>query len=266
MLDPQLFRTDPDAVAVALAARGYVFDVDAFRRLENERKAIQVRTQELQSRRNTASKQIGMAKSRGEDTTAMMVDVSSAGDELKACESQLDIVQQQLREMMLEMPNLGHPSVPVGRAESDNVEVRRWGTSRTFDFTPKDHADLGEALGMIDFATLSFTKTRARTNDPATSHAAAKHAATGRAAYSRSVIVAILRSMGPLTARELALHACIEYHTIQRRISECAGIERTGEVRDGCAVWRAVDKPTGEFHFLDEADKHRLQLERKSVK
>ena len=153
MLDPQLFRTDPDAVAVALAARGYVFDVDAFRRLENERKAIQVRTQELQSRRNTASKQIGMAKSRGEDTTAMMTDVGAAGDELKACESQLEIIQQRLREIMLEMPNLGHPSVPVGRAESDNVEVRRWGTPRTFDFTPKDHADLGEALGMIDFAT-----------------------------------------------------------------------------------------------------------------
>ena len=153
MLDPQLFRTDPDAVAVALAARGYVFDVDAFRRLENERKAIQVRTQELQSRRNTASKQIGMAKSRGDDTTAMMAEVSTAGDELKACEAQLDTIQQRLREMMLEMPNLGHSSVPVGRAESDNVEVRRWGTPRMFDFTPKDHADLGEALGMIDFAT-----------------------------------------------------------------------------------------------------------------
>ena len=138
MLDPQLFRTDPDAVATALATRGYVFDVDAFRRIENERKAIQVRTQELQSRRNSASKQIGMAKSRGEDTTAMMAEVSAAGDELKACETQLEVIQQQLREIMLEMPNLGHSSVPVGRSESDNVEVRRWGTPRTFDFTPKD--------------------------------------------------------------------------------------------------------------------------------
>ena len=118
----------------------------------------------------------------------------------------------------------------------------------------------------IDFATLSFTKTRARTNDPATSHAAAKHAATGRAAQHRMNIVWLIKEYGPRTAKELATISNIGYYTIQRRISECAGIERTGEVRDGCAVWRAVDKPTGEFHFLDEADKHRLQLERKSVK
>ena len=152
MLDPLLFRADPDAVAAALAGRGYAFDVAAYRQLENERKAIQVRTQELQARRNAASKQIGIAKSRGEDATATMAEVGAAGDELKACETQLEIIQQRIRETMLEMPNLPHPGVPAGRSEADNVEMRRWGTPRAFDFTPKDHADLGEALGQIDFA------------------------------------------------------------------------------------------------------------------
>ena len=93
---------------------------------------------------------------------------------------------------------------------------------------------------MIDFANLSFTKTRARTNDPATSHAAATHAATGRAAELRRRIVYELRACGPMTARGIAFNTNYEYHAVQRRISECAGIERTGEVRDGCAVWRAV--------------------------
>ena len=152
MLDLQLFRADPDAVAAALAGRGYAFDVGAYRQLENERKAIQVRTQELQARRNAASKQIGIAKSRGEDATATMAEVGAAGDELKACETQLEIIQKRIRDMMLEMPNLAHPDVPAGRSEADNVEMRRWGTPRAFDFTPKDHADLGEALGQIDFA------------------------------------------------------------------------------------------------------------------
>ena len=152
MLDPQLFRNDPDAVAAALAMRGYTLDVDAFRRLEGERKAIQVRTQELQSRRNSASKEIGIRKSKGEDVSAVMADVASIGDELKACERELDAVQLRMREQMLEMPNLAHSSVPIGKSETDNVEVRRWGTPRSFDFTPRDHADLGEGLKMLDFA------------------------------------------------------------------------------------------------------------------
>ena len=152
MLDPQLFRTDLNAVAAALATRGYTLDIESFQRLENERKALQVRTQELQARRNTASKQIGVAKGRGEDTTALLADVAGAADELKACAAQLEIVQQQVRELMLEMPNLPHPSVPLGRSEADNLEVRRWGTPRIFDFAPKDHTDLGENLGLLDFA------------------------------------------------------------------------------------------------------------------
>jgi seryl-tRNA synthetase len=153
MLDPQLFRNDLPRVAEALAARGYTLDVGAIQRLEDERKAVQTRTQELQARRNAASKQIGIAKSKGEDTTALMADVASIADELKACERELEAVQLGLRERMLDMPNLAHPSVPVGNSEAENAEVRRWGTPRTFDFAPKDHADLGEALGLIDFAT-----------------------------------------------------------------------------------------------------------------
>jgi seryl-tRNA synthetase len=152
MLDPQLFRTDLDAVAAALAKRGYTLDVEAFARLENERKALQVRTQELQARRNTASKQIGIAKAKGEDASAQLAEVAGAGEELKACEGQLEVVQAQLRELMLGMPNLPHASVPAGRSEVNNVEVRRWGTPRAFDFTPRDHADLGENLGLLDFA------------------------------------------------------------------------------------------------------------------
>ena len=151
MLDPQLFRTDLNGVAAALAARGFALDVEAFARLENERKAIQVRTQELQARRNAASKLIGIAKGKGEDATALLAEVAGAGEEQKACETQLEVVQGQLRDLMLGMPNLAHASVPVGRSEADNVEVRRWGTPRTFDFAPKDHTDLGEGLGLLDF-------------------------------------------------------------------------------------------------------------------
>jgi len=153
MLDPQLFRTDLTGVAEALARRGYQLDVDGFRQLENERKAIQVRTQELQARRNAASKQIGIAKSRGEDASALLAEVAGAGDEQVACEARLDAIQLRLRELMLEMPNLAHADVPPGTSDKDNVEVRRWGTPRTFAFTPKDHTDLGEALGLLDFAT-----------------------------------------------------------------------------------------------------------------
>ncbi len=152
MLDPQLFRTDLNAVAAALAKRGYTLDVDAFHRLENERKALQVRTQELQARRNIASRQIGIAKAKGEDASALLAEVAGAGEELKACEAQLEVVQVGLRELMLGMPNLPHASVPLGRSEVDNVEVRRWGAPRAFAFTPKDHTDLGENLGLIDFA------------------------------------------------------------------------------------------------------------------
>src|SRR5438477_6016384 len=125
MLDPQLFRTDLEAVAQGLAARGYTLDIDGFQRLENERKALQIRTQELQARRNSASKQIGIAKGKGEDATAQMAEVAKTAGELKACENELEAVQLRLREVMLDMPNLAHASVPVGKSEADNVELRK---------------------------------------------------------------------------------------------------------------------------------------------
>ena len=153
MLDPQLFRIDINTVATVLATRGYALDIAAFEGLEAQRKSLQVRTQELQARRNAASKQIGIAKAKGEDTAAALAEVAGAGEELKACEGQLDATQEKLRILMLEMPNLAHSTVPIGRSEADNVEIRRWGTPRQFDFTPKDHADLGENLGLVDFAT-----------------------------------------------------------------------------------------------------------------
>src|SRR5258706_9562718 len=112
MLDPQLFRTDLEGVQAALAARGYKLDIEAFRRLEEERKAVQVRTQELQAKRNSTSKQIGIAKSKGEDASALMAEVAGAADELKACEAQLEALQTQLRDLMLDIPNLPHASVP----------------------------------------------------------------------------------------------------------------------------------------------------------
>ena len=152
MLDIQLLRKDPDGVAKRLVARGYQLDVAAFSALEAERRAIQTRTEELQARRNSLSKQIGAMKGRGEDTTALMAEVSGIGDEMKASAAQLDDVQARLSAMQLEMPNLPHESVPAGEDEKDNVEVRRWGTPRQFDFEVKDHVDVGTPLG-LDFET-----------------------------------------------------------------------------------------------------------------
>ncbi len=152
MLDIQLLRKDLEGVAKRLAARGYTLDVAAFSALEAERRAIQTRTEELQARRNSLSKQIGAMKGRGEDTSAVMAEVSGIGDEMKASAVQLDDVQARVSKLMLEMPNLPHESVPVGDDETGNVEVRRWGTPRQFDFEVKDHVDVGTPLG-LDFET-----------------------------------------------------------------------------------------------------------------
>ncbi len=152
MLDIQLLRKDLEGVAKRLAARGYTLDVAAFSALEAERRAIQTRTEELQARRNSLSKQIGAMKGRGEDTSALMAEVSGIGDEMKASAAQLDDVQARISKLMLEMPNLPHESVPAGDDETANVEVRRWGTPRQFDFEVKDHVDVGTPLG-LDFET-----------------------------------------------------------------------------------------------------------------
>ena len=153
MIDIQLLRNDLDGIAARLKTHGYTLDTAAFERLEAERKDIQTRTQELQAKRNTASKQIGAAKAKGEDTAALMAAVATLGDGLAALEQRLAAVQGQVRDQLLAMPNLPDASVPVGRSEADNVEVRRWGTPRSFDFPVRDHVDVGAAVGGLDFET-----------------------------------------------------------------------------------------------------------------
>jgi seryl-tRNA synthetase len=152
MLDIQLLRSQPAEVAARLATRGAGFDVAAFQALEDERKGLQVRTQELQAKRNALSKQIGQLKARGEDTAAVMQEVAGLGDELKANEEALADLLNRINAFVSVIPNLPHESVPVGKSEADNVEVKRWGTPRDFGFVVKDHVDLGEALGGLDFA------------------------------------------------------------------------------------------------------------------
>lgn len=150
MLDIQLLRKDLDGVAARLKARGYTLDVAAFAALEAERKQIQTQTEELQARRNALSKQVGMKKGKGEDASAEIAEVGGIADKLKASSERLEEIQARLSELLLGVPNLPHESVPVGSDESQNVEVRRWGTPRQFDFTTRDHVDLGAALG-LDF-------------------------------------------------------------------------------------------------------------------
>jgi seryl-tRNA synthetase len=152
MLDIQLLRKDAALVAERLAARGFAFDAARFDALEAERKTIQTRTQDAQNRRNTLSKQIGTLKGKGEDTTAVMAEVAGLGDELKQMETRLAALQSEINDFLMEVPNLPHESVAHGLDETANVEVSRWGTPKTFDFTVRDHVDLGEGLGQLDFA------------------------------------------------------------------------------------------------------------------
>ena len=152
MIDIQLLRKDIDSVAARLASRKFQLDVETFNTLEAERKQIQSRTEELQGKRNTLSKQIGMLKGKGEDASAVMAEVGGIGDELKASEVRLSEVQQSMTAFLQAIPNLPHESVVVGKDESANVEVRKVGTPRTFDFEVKDHVDIGAALG-LDFDT-----------------------------------------------------------------------------------------------------------------
>jgi seryl-tRNA synthetase len=151
MLDVHLLRTDIEAVAARLHSRAYQLDVAQFQLLESERKTIQTRTQELQAKRNSASKLIGQAKAKGEDVTPIMNEVAGLGDELKQAEAQLEAVQQKLNAMLMTVPNTPHESVPIGKDETQNKEVSRWGTPRTFGFAPKDHVEIGEKLGLLDF-------------------------------------------------------------------------------------------------------------------
>ena len=161
MLDIQLLRKDAALVAERLAARGFAFDAARFDALEAERKTIQTRTQEAQSRRNTLSKQIGMMKGKGEDTTAVMAEVAGLGDELKQMETRLAVLQTEINDFLMGVPNLPHESVAHGLDETANVEVSRWGTPKPFDFPVRDHVDIGEGLGQLDFsAAVKITGSR----------------------------------------------------------------------------------------------------------
>jgi seryl-tRNA synthetase len=153
MLDIQALRNDLAGVAARLATRNYQLDTAKFEQLEAERKTIQTRTQELQAKRNAASKQIGAAKAKGEDVSAIMAEVGALGDELKKLESEaLPRVLAEMDAFLATIPNLPHASVPVGKSEADNVEVRKVGTPPKFDFEVKDHVDVGAPLG-LDFDT-----------------------------------------------------------------------------------------------------------------
>ena len=153
MLDIQLLRSNIQVVVDALASRGMRFDPAPFQTLEAKRKDLQTRTQDLQARRNALSRQVGQLKSRGEDASAVLAEVGGIGDELKANEQSLAALLEELNALLAGLPNLPHETVPVGRDESGNVEVLRWGTPRSFDFEVRDHVDLGAGLGGLDFET-----------------------------------------------------------------------------------------------------------------
>lgn len=157
MLDIQLLRNDSAAVAKHLSTRGFAFDTATFDALETQRKNLQMQTEELQARRNSTSKQIGVLKGQGKhsEADAAMAEVAQIKADLEQTESQYQAVQNQIDALLLGVPNLPHESVPVGQDENDNVEVRKVGTPKTFDFTVKDHVDLGQPLG-LDFETAAL--------------------------------------------------------------------------------------------------------------
>ena len=153
MIDIQLLRNNLDHVIAALSRRQAPFERATFEAMEQERKTLQTRTQELQAQRNALSKQIGQLKSRGEDASAVMAEVGGLGDELKRNEQALSALLERFNALLATLPNLPEESIPEGRNEDDNVEVSRWGTPRTFDFEVRDHVDVGATLGGLDFET-----------------------------------------------------------------------------------------------------------------
>jgi len=153
MLDSKLLRSQLQDVADRLASRGYTLDVARLEALENQRKVVQTRTEQLQAERNARSKSIGQAKARGEDIAPLMADVERMGSELTSAKLELDALQVELDDILLGLPNLPHESVPVGADEDGNVEVRRWGSPTVFDFPIQDHVALGEKFGWLDFET-----------------------------------------------------------------------------------------------------------------
>ena len=155
MLDPRLVRSDISSVAEQLRKRGYELDVASLEQLESQRKQCQVKTEQLQNERNTKSKSIGKAKAAGEDIQPLLDEVAGLGASLDKAKTELNQIQEQMDAILLGIPNLPHESVPEGKDESDNVEIRRWGEPRDFDFEVKDHVDLGAELHALDFDTAS---------------------------------------------------------------------------------------------------------------
>ncbi len=152
MLDPKLFRNDIEATAAQLAKRGFTLDTALLIELEEQRKAFQIKTQELQNQRNTRSKSIGQAKARGEDIKPLLAEVSQLGNDLDVAKAEQDEVLVKINHILSAVPNLIHSSVPDGASEDDNVEIKRWGTPRVFDFEVKDHVDIGAGIGNgLDF-------------------------------------------------------------------------------------------------------------------
>ena len=151
MLDARLLRSDPAAVAANLARRGFNLDVDRFRALEERRKVAQVAADETRSARNAHAKKVGMAKSKGEDVTGLIEEGNALARKLEGLDKELAAVQAEFDELVLGLPNMLHESVPDGRDENSNVEVRRWGTPREFEYTPLDHVAIGDRLAQMDF-------------------------------------------------------------------------------------------------------------------
>ncbi|NRB25412.1 serine--tRNA ligase [Shewanella sp.] len=161
MLDPKFLRNELEVTAERLATRGFILDVERLSKLEETRKSLQMATEELQASRNAISKSIGQAKAKGEDVAPIMAKVGSLGSELDAKKSELSALLAELSVIAMSVPNLPDESVPLGADESENVEVRRWGTPKEFNFEIKDHVDLGEALGGLDFkSAVKITGTR----------------------------------------------------------------------------------------------------------
>ena len=151
MLDPKFLRADLEEAKQRLASRGFELDVDTIKSLEEQRKALQIRTEQLQNDRNVRSKSIGKAKASGEDIQPLLAEVGKLGEELDAAKAELAELLTKIEDIALSLPNLPHPSVPQGKDEDDNVELKRWGQPKEFNFEIKDHVDVGEALNGLDF-------------------------------------------------------------------------------------------------------------------
>lgn len=153
MLDPKLVRNSQDQVAAQLSKRGFVFDIEKFNVLEERRKALQIKMQDLQNERNKRSKEVGMAKAQGKNVDDVMASLKELSDTLKQVEEECETAQSEMDAFLLHLPNLLHDSVPVGKSEKDNEVVRVWGEPKKFNFKPKDHVELGASEGRMDFET-----------------------------------------------------------------------------------------------------------------